>query len=251
MSSEVLNIRDICKTVSADLKSRRITQKQVAEMVGTTKQTIANQLSGKKRFSDNMAQKFSDFLGYNPNFLLYGFGPLHLPGRLECHPNPAPTPLLFAAIDDNMIQESLNCRTAAHILEIINDKLAIECFQKAISGNHEESNKLMALLESRYCYNIPLLTKDPKITLAFRQMRNNFRHFEILSAKKLVIIEQKAALGELIDVDAEVERFRERLLWIKDSFKEDAIQKNPEISIDNYLSDDEKEALKSFFNSKI
>ena len=60
MEKQSLSVKEICEAVSADLKERRITQQKAAEMIGTTKQTVANQLSGKKRFSANMAQKYCD-----------------------------------------------------------------------------------------------------------------------------------------------------------------------------------------------
>lgn len=247
-SETALDIKEICNAISSDLKSRRITQKQAAEMIGTTKQTIANQLQGKKRFSANMAQKFNEKLGYSIEFMLYGQGPLYAPGRLIWHPRPGSFPELLGRQDDPIMKESINCKTAAHILEIINDKLAIECFEKCVAGDAEESNRLMEILVSRYCYDIPVLTRDPKVTKAFRDMRDWFRQVEILSAKKLILIEEQAAKGEIVDVDAEVERFRERLIWIKDSHKEDVQKAHPEISIEDYLTKEEREALDKFFN---
>lgn len=247
-SETALDIKEICNAISSDLKSRRITQKQAAEMIGTTKQTVANQLQGKKRFSANMAQKFNEKLGYSIEFMLYGQGPLYAPGRLIWHPRPGSFPELLGRQDDPIMKESINCKTAAHILEIINDKLAIECFEKCVAGDAEESDRLMEILVSRYCYDIPVLTRDPKVTKAFRDMRDWFRQVEILSAKKLILIEEQAAKGEIVDVDAEVERFRERLIWIKDSHKEDVQKAHPEISIEDYLTKEEREALDKFFN---
>lgn len=248
-SETALDIKDICKAISSDLKSRRITQKQAAEMIGTTKQTVANQLMGKKRFSANMAQKFNEKLGYSIEFMLYGQGPLYAPGRLIWRSRPGSFPELLGRQDDPIMKESINCNTAAHILEIINDKIAIDCFEKCVAGDEEESARLMNVLVSRYGYDIPKLSRDPKILKAFREMRDWFRRVEILSAKKLILIEAEAAEGKIIDVDAEVERFRERLIWIKNSHKEDAQKAHPEISTKDYLTKEEREALDNFFNN--
>lgn len=248
MASETaLDIKERCKTISSDLKSRRITQKQAADLIGTTKQTIANQLSGKKRFSVNMAQKFNEKLGYSIEFLLYGQGPLYASGRLIWHPIPGSFPELLGRADDPILKESAICKTAMHLLEIINDKLAIECFEKCLRGDIEESNRLMDILVDRYGYDIPMLSSDSKRTNEFREMRQWFRKVEVLSAKKLILIEQKAAKGEIVDVDAEVERFRERLISIKNSYKGEAQNEHPEISLDNYLTNDEKKALDKYF----
>ena len=48
------------------------------------------------------------------------------------------------------------------------------------------------------------------------------------------------ALGELIDVDAEVERFRKRVLWIKDSFKDDAAKAHPDLNLDEYVTPEDR-----------
>jgi DNA-binding XRE family transcriptional regulator len=249
LSNSTLPLKEICTEISSDLKSRRITQKLAAEMLGTTKQTIANQLSGKKRFSINMAKKFCDKLGYSIEFLLYGRGPLYAPGKYLWHSRPGTFPELLGRENDPVMRESYNCHNAAHILEIINDKVAIECFEKGVAGDYEECNRLMKILTSRYCYDIPAMTKDPRITKAFREMREWFRKAEVESAKRLIIIEQKAALGEIIDIDAELERFKERLLIIKRNNSEAALKAHPEISPNDYMTEEELETLSRFFKN--
>lgn len=69
-----LTVPEICDAISKDFKRRRITHKIAAEMIHTTKQTISNQLTGKRRFSQNMAKKFSDAFGYSLPWLLFGEG---------------------------------------------------------------------------------------------------------------------------------------------------------------------------------
>lgn len=219
-------------------------------MIGSTKQTVANQLCGKRRFSINMAQKYNEKLGYSIEFLLYGQGPLYAPGRLIWHPRPGSLPELLGRADDPMMKEMRIIAIASHILEIINDKIALECFEKAVKGDNEESDRLMDILEERYGYNIPILTRDPKITKAFRELRDWCRGVEILAAKRLVLIEQKAALGEIDEVEAEVERFRQRILVIKERYKDEITQSHPDISESDYMTDEEREALRSFYQKK-
>ena len=43
-----LTTQEICQEISADFKRRRITHQIAADKIGTTKQTISNQISGKK-----------------------------------------------------------------------------------------------------------------------------------------------------------------------------------------------------------
>lgn len=220
MSKEPLTLKEICAEVSADFKRRRITHQQAAEKIGTTRQTVANQLSGKKRFSTNMAQKFSDGLGYNAEFLLFGTGNLYKPGFVAYIPGKGALPQMLMNADDPMMRETKLISTMDYILKIINNKVAIECFEAAYRGDWEESDRLADILVKDFCYDIPELTSDPKITKAFRNMREFFRKAEIESAKELVQIEQRAAQGEILDVDAEMERFKKKLLVIKNAYSD-------------------------------
>jgi hypothetical protein len=143
---------------------------------------------------------------------------------------------------DCLLTGVLKCKTS-YIAD------AIECFEKGVAGDYEECNRLMKILTSRYCYDIPAMTKDPRITKAFREMREWFRKAEVESAKRLIIIEQKAALGEIIDIDAELERFKERLLIIKRNNSEAALKAHPEISPNDYMTEEELETLSRFFKN--
>ena len=134
--------------------------------------------------------------------------------------------------DDPIMRETKLLSRMDYILKIINNKVAIECFEAAYREDWEESDRLADILVKDFCYDIPVLTSDPKITKAFRDMREFFRKGEIESAKELVQIEQRAAQGEIIDVDAEMERFKKKLLVIKNAYS------------DTQLSDSSKEPQK-------
>lgn len=77
---EPLTIQEICDAISKDFKRRRITHQIAADKIGTPKHTVTNQLSRKKRFSQNMAKKFSDAFGYSITWLLYGEGEMFSDG---------------------------------------------------------------------------------------------------------------------------------------------------------------------------
>lgn len=227
MSKEPLTLKEICAEVSADFKRRRLTHQQAADKIGTTRQTIANQLSGKKRFSTNMAQKFSNALGYNAEFLLFGTGHLYKPGFAAYIPGRGKLPQMLMNPDDPIVRETRLLSTMDYILKIINNKIAIECFEAAYREDWEESNRLADILVKDFGYDIPILTSNPKITKAFRDMREFFRKGEIQAAKELVQIEQRAAQGEIIDVDAEMERFKKKLLIIKNVYSDKQPKENP------------------------
>ena len=46
---------EICESISLDLKARKITHKELAEMIGKSKAVVSTQISGKKSFSKEMA----------------------------------------------------------------------------------------------------------------------------------------------------------------------------------------------------
>lgn len=65
------------KTVVLDLKSQNITQKDLANRIGLTRQTVASILSTEdKYFTDKQATLFSLAMGYDRVFLMTGEGAL-------------------------------------------------------------------------------------------------------------------------------------------------------------------------------
>ena len=51
MIERVYTAEEICKAIAADFKMRGLTHGAAAEMLGLCKQTVSNQISGKKKFS--------------------------------------------------------------------------------------------------------------------------------------------------------------------------------------------------------
>ena len=47
------------------------------EMLGLSKQSVSNQISGKNTFSFKTAQRYADTFGYNVRFILFGKGSLY------------------------------------------------------------------------------------------------------------------------------------------------------------------------------
>jgi transcriptional regulator with XRE-family HTH domain len=62
--------------VAADLKKRQLTQIDIAEKIGVTRQTVAGILASNEYFSDKQAVLFSLAYGYNRSFLTSGEGTL-------------------------------------------------------------------------------------------------------------------------------------------------------------------------------
>ena len=242
----IVDFKRICSTVSSDLKLRRITQKQVAEIIGTTKQTVANQLSGKKRFSSNMAKKFAEAFGYDERFLLYGVGNLYdeekgviLLGG-EDKSTDESNQYYIRYRDKQLIYDN-QILAAKMLFEILNNKIAISAFQAYLDGEYNEFDELTDILKEEYAYKLVIPGVPPMYEEYLKRTRQWFTDVETKAAKELVLIESKAACGELIDVDAEVERFRKRVLWIKVAHKDAAMERHPNLEVDNYITKEEQQ----------
>lgn len=215
-----LTNKEICEAISADWKKRRITHQIAADRIGTTKQTISNQLTGKRRFSQNTAKKFSDAFGYSLPWLLFGEGEMFKEGHGHLEVDHNEHAVYFTGNFESILKEGRKLRMAERLLEILNNKVAISAFRAYIDENYEEYEKLRDMLENDYGYNLPHFSNDPKRLAAYRQMRQFFTEAETQAAKELVVIEHKAAEGEVIAIDAEMERFRKKLEILKGAYEQ-------------------------------
>lgn len=76
-NNDVKNPAEICKIIAVDFKMRGLTHHTAGEMLGRTKQSVSNQISGKKTFSFKSAQRYAETFGYDVRFLLFGEGSLY------------------------------------------------------------------------------------------------------------------------------------------------------------------------------
>lgn len=242
------DFKEICKAISADWKARRITHQIAAEKVGTTKQTISNQISAtaKSRFSVAMAQKFAEAFGYDERFLLYGEGELYAEGHGVVinggrNAETGLPHLYYIGYQDEPFKYGRQLRVAERLIEILNNKVAISAFHAYMNENYDEYRELVDILEDEYAYNCKIYGVSPKYAETLKRTRQWFTDVETKAAKELVLIEQKAASGELIDVDAEVERFRRRVLWTKDANKEEAKKNHPELDLEKYMPEEARQ----------
>lgn len=216
-----LTNKEICEAISADWKKRRITHQMAADKIGTTKQTVSNQLTGRRRFSQNMAKKFSDAFGYSLSWLLFGEGEMFKEGHGHFEIDHDEKAVYFTGNFESIMKEGRKLRMAERLLEILNNKVAISAFRAYIDENYDEYEKLRDMLESEYGYNLPHFSNDPKRLAAYRQMRQFLTEAETKAAKELVAIEHEVAEGKAIAIDAEVERFRKKLEILKQAYEQD------------------------------
>lgn len=67
----------VAPAIKADFKRMRLTYRDAALRLGTTKQVIANRLSGKRPFTKRTARIWAEKFGYSMDFLLFGWGNLY------------------------------------------------------------------------------------------------------------------------------------------------------------------------------
>ena len=198
-----------------------------------------------------MARKFSSAFGYSLAWLLYGEGEMFIEGRGYFHIDHDEKEVYFVGNYEPIMREGRKLRMAERLLEILNNKVAISAFRAYLEEDYGEYERLRDILESDYGFNLSQsFYKDAKRVQAFRKMRQYFTDVETKAAKELVIIEQKAADGIIIDTEAELERFRRKLALIKDSYKDIVFEKHPELNQDEYITETDKADIKELIPEK-
>ena len=89
----------VCLTVAAEFKKRKLSYSQVAEKLGQSLQTVYNRLSSKKYFSEGIAAKWSDIFGFNKVFLMTGEGSIDAPQSFSPTRNLNDLTVLLCALD--------------------------------------------------------------------------------------------------------------------------------------------------------
>ena len=136
---------EICQAVALDLKSRGLTHQAVADMLGFTKQTISAQISGKRKFSKEMAFAFAKGLGYNATFLLFGEGELKEPNLgFEL----TSTSLDTSDLNNTVIALAGMTEIATSLINACGNSMAREAWEYLQSGNYEAyRNRMLQLRE--------------------------------------------------------------------------------------------------------
>ncbi len=129
------SVSQICEAIALDLKARNLTHAIVAELTGKTKHTISTQISGKRRFSKEMAMVFAEKLGYNPLFLLYGEGELREPKGV--HVDIATAPFDVDDLASSIAVLSSMTSIATEIIRGLGDKNAITAWSELQEGNYD------------------------------------------------------------------------------------------------------------------
>ena len=205
-------LKEIKSAIREDFKFRRITYKIAAEKLETSSGTVGNMLSNDKRISQNFAKRLSDAFGYDPNYLMYGEGPLYLPGRATLVVDKSIYDAYVLGGDlKKLAKESVLIRRVSHLLRILNNKVAIEAFDAIIKEDDKRYSELVDLLKVEYGYGLPFDMSNPQAVQLYHEIRDNMTMLEVESAKELVVAEQEIYSGRMTELDVEMKRYRAKL----------------------------------------
>ena len=157
MIESVYTAEEICKAIAADFKMRGLTHGAAAEMLGLCKQTVSNQISGKKKFSLKAAQRYADAFGYSIDFLLFGKGELRKGGRMT--PTGEIKPIATMSEDSVLtLQKRLNL--AHRLFRVLNNPDALEAFEAAMSDDYAKYCNLYTKLHKDFGWEISVGAVD-------------------------------------------------------------------------------------------
>lgn len=137
MNNDVKDPAEICKAIAVDFKRRGLTHRTAGEMLGLSKQSVSNQISGKKPFSLKAAQRYADTLGYDIRFLLFGKGNLY--------PNIKPEvqkACSFSRKDPSPVDLRVHSKIARLLLRLLNNRDAIEAYDALLANDIERHQTL-------------------------------------------------------------------------------------------------------------
>ena len=135
MNAGVCDAAAICKAIAVDFKVKGLTHETAASRLGCGKQTVSNQISGKKKFSLKTAQKYAETFGYNLEFLLFGKGELNGSQQIT-----SVIEVESKASDEEPTVAELKkqVRLARRLFRIMNNPDAIAAFEAVMAGDDKK-----------------------------------------------------------------------------------------------------------------
>ena len=155
MNTGVYDAAAICKAIAVDFKVKGLTHETAAGQLGCGKQTVSNQISGKKKFSLKTAQKYAETFGYNLEFLLFGKGELN-----------GSSSGLISADEAPSVRESDECSASISVkqlnqiqdlLRVLNNNDACNAFEAVLNGDERKYLSLYNKLRRDFGWELGLV----------------------------------------------------------------------------------------------
>ena len=154
----IVDAAAICKAVAVDFKMKGLTHEMAASRLGCSKQTVSNQISGKKKFSLKSAQKYAETFGYNLEFLLFGKGELN-----GCPTNVNSKDAATTVHVPNEVPASISVKQLKQIhnlLRVLNNNDACNAFDAVLAGDESKYKSLYEKLRRDFGWDISLAAVD-------------------------------------------------------------------------------------------
>ncbi len=145
----------ICKAIAVDFKVKGLTHETAAGKLGCSKQTVSNQISGKKKFSLKTAQKYAEVFGYNLDFLLFGKGELN-----ACQTNVNSKDVATTVPVRNEVSASISVKQLKQIrnlLRVLNNNDACNAFDAVLAGDDGKYKTLYEKLRRDFGWELGLV----------------------------------------------------------------------------------------------
>ena len=155
MITGVYDAAAICKAIAVDFKVKGLTHETAAGQLGCSKQTVSNQISGKKKFSLKTAQKYAETFGYNLEFLLFGKGELN-----------GSSSGLISVDEVPSVRDSDECSTSIsvkqlkqirNLLRVLNNNDACNAFDAVLAGDEGKYKTLYEKLRRDFGWELGLV----------------------------------------------------------------------------------------------
>ena len=157
MNAGVCDAAAICKAIAVDFKVKGLTHETAASQLGCGKQTVSNQISGKKKFSLKTAQKYAETFGYNLEFLLFGKGELngsqHITSVNEVESKASDEEPTVAELKKQV-------RLARRLFRIMNNPDAIAAFEAVMAGDDKKYVSLFKKLHYDFGWQVSIGAVD-------------------------------------------------------------------------------------------
>ncbi len=157
MNAGVCDAAAICKAIAVDFKVKGLTHETAASQLGCGKQTVSNQISGKKKFSLKTAQKYAETFGYNLEFLLFGKGELNGSQQIT-----SVIEVESKASDEEPTVAELKkqVRLARRLFRIMNNPDAIAAFEAVMAGDDKKYVSLFKKLHYDFGWQVSIGAVD-------------------------------------------------------------------------------------------
>lgn len=157
MNTGVYDAAAICKAIAVDFKVKGLTHETAAGQLGCSKQTVSNQISGKKKFSLKTAQKYAETFGYNLEFLLFGKGELNGSQQIT-----SVIEVESKASDEEPTVAELKkqVRLARRLFRIMNNPDAIAAFEAVMAGDDKKYVSLFKKLHYDFGWQVSIGAVD-------------------------------------------------------------------------------------------